>query len=143
MASEVERKQRLEARNRAKILESARKLIGTKYSELDCSHMVHKVYGEAGLTYDYMTTELLNGPLSERYFKSTNEGRPGDLVLYSAHVGIYDPDGCDAQRTSECERVKSDMRVLSSRSGAGLGVEYGRSNWFGKARYLRWKEFSD
>jgi cell wall-associated NlpC family hydrolase len=132
--------------DRARILKAARALIGTAYDELDCSHLVHKAYAEAGLTFPYTRTADYDAVLVGSYFAPTSadELKPGDLLLYSGHVGIYDPDGCTIVNTAECSKLGGkDMRVLSARSGKNLGTEYGRSSWFGKVRtHLKWGGFA-
>ncbi|NOT26819.1 MAG: hypothetical protein HOP16_12035 [Acidobacteria bacterium] len=107
--------------------------------------MVHKAYESAELKYAYMSTEVLrlevtNGSVFKRV---EGDPKPGDLVLYPGHVGIYDPDGCADIATAECKKLDSDARILSARSGKNLGVEYGRSAWFGTPTCLRWNEFAD
>src|SRR5262249_41270763 len=57
----------------------------------DCSHLVHDVYGEAGLEYEYAPTgDIFDG--IDR-FKRVKSPQPGDLVVWEGHVGIViDPD---------------------------------------------------
>ena len=134
----------LEGKLRAKILQKARARIGTSYDKMDCSHMVQSAYEEAGLKFPYTETKSFQSILIGKYFDKTTTPKPGDLILYPGHVGIYDPDGCSDVQSTECKRMgeKSDsMRILSARSGKNMGVEYGQSSWFGKGDYLVWKDF--
>ncbi len=57
----------------------------------DCSHLVHDVYSEAGLDYEYATTnEIFDGVKS---FQRVRKPQPGDLVVWQGHVGIViDPE---------------------------------------------------
>ncbi len=131
---------------RAKILTAARALIGKKYDELDCSHMVWNAYKAAGYDFPYSSTSSYESILIDVYFIAIEEKdlNPADLILYAGHVGIYDPDGCTVVNTAQCQAQKdnTDMRILSARSGKNLGTEYGRSTWFGKPKkYLKWSEF--
>ena len=131
---------------RASILKQARLLIGTSYDKLDCSHMVWTAYKTAGYEFPYTSTSAYPAVLVGTYFVEITEAelKPGDLILYSGHVGIYDPDGCSIVNTAQCQGQKdaSEMRVLSARSGKNLGTEYGRSSWFGTPKkYLKWKSF--
>ena len=106
--------------------------------------MIHRAYERAGLTYTYMSTEFLSKEATaQTYFKTATDPRPGDLALYPGHVGIFDPEGCTATKTAECQKLDGNARILSARSGKNLGVEYGRSAWFGTPQYLRWKAFKD
>jgi NlpC/P60 family len=57
----------------------------------DCSHLVHDIYAEAGLDYDYAASnEIFEGIES---FQRVEKPQPGDLVAWRGHVGIViDPD---------------------------------------------------
>lgn len=133
-----------EGETRAQILAAARALIGKSYSELDCSHMVHSAYKAAGLIFPYKMTSAYSELIGSYFTEIDAEQRkPGDLVLYAGHVGIYDPDGCTVVNTVQCQRLEGkDMRILSARSGNNLGTDYGRSSWFGTIKSnLCWSGF--
>ena len=124
---------------KAEILKKARTLIGTSYKDLDCSHFVHKAYDMAGFKYPYHNTATFN--LLTDYFIEVTEVEPGDVILYTGHMGLHDPDGCNAMNTTECQKLKGEARVLSARSGNNLGAEYGRSAWFGTVQKMyRWRD---
>jgi len=57
----------------------------------DCSHLVHDVYAEAGLDYDYASSnEIFEGIDS---FQRVEQPQAGDLVAWRGHVGIViDPE---------------------------------------------------
>lgn len=57
----------------------------------DCSHLVHDIYAEAGLDYDYAASnEIFEGVDS---FQRVESPQPGDLVAWRGHVGIViDPE---------------------------------------------------
>jgi hypothetical protein len=57
----------------------------------DCSHLVHDIYAEAGLDYDYAASnEIFEGVDS---FQRVESPQPGDLVVWRGHVGIViDPE---------------------------------------------------
>jgi hypothetical protein len=57
----------------------------------DCSHLVHDVYVEAGLNYEYATTnDIFDGIES---FERVSQPQAGDLVVWQGHVGIViDPE---------------------------------------------------
>jgi hypothetical protein len=57
----------------------------------DCSHLVHEVYGEAGLDYEYAPTNDIFDGIDR--FARVQKPQPGDLVVWQGHVGIViDPD---------------------------------------------------
>lgn len=57
----------------------------------DCSHLVHDIYAEAGLDYDYAaSSEIFDGVDS---FRRVQKSQPGDLVVWRGHMGIViDPE---------------------------------------------------
>ena len=57
----------------------------------DCSHLVHDIYAEAGLDYDYAASnEIFEGIDS---FQRVESPQPGDLVVWRGHIGIViDPE---------------------------------------------------
>jgi hypothetical protein len=57
----------------------------------DCSHLVHDVYTEVGLNYEYATTnDIFDGIES---FERVAQPQAGDLVVWQGHVGIViDPE---------------------------------------------------
>ena len=52
----------------------------------DCSHFVHLVYSDAGLTYAYQSSRELYRGAPE--FTRVKKPQPGDLIVWSGHVGI-------------------------------------------------------
>ena len=55
----------------------------------DCSGFVMSVYGHYGVNLPHNS----DADLSVGYGVSQNEMQPGDIVVYSGHVGIYAGDG--------------------------------------------------
>jgi hypothetical protein len=52
----------------------------------DCSHLVHKIYNQAGLHYPYAESRrLYHGSAS---FERVSRPQPGDLIVWLGHVGI-------------------------------------------------------
>ena len=52
----------------------------------DCSHLVHKLYEQAGYSYPYASsTDLYRG--TGQFFRA-RYAHPGDLVVWRGHVGI-------------------------------------------------------
>jgi len=124
------------------ILARARALRGIPYADLDCSHFVHRAYEEAQCKYPYQSTKSFAEKTKE-YFVEEALPAAGDVVLYSGHMGIYDPQGCQVLKSDQvCRQLNDDAPILSARSGGNMGVAYGRSSWFEtgkKPKYFRWK----
>lgn len=56
------------------------------YPKPDCSHLVHRIYSQAGLNYAYAgSRDLYNG---NDDFERVSHPQPGDLVVWKGHVGI-------------------------------------------------------
>jgi len=69
-----------------RILAAIPKINAQSDSETDCSHLVHDVYSQAGLPYDYVTSRELY--IGSPHFTRVREPQPGDLVVWRGHVGI-------------------------------------------------------
>jgi NlpC/P60 family len=52
----------------------------------DCSHLVHKLYEQAGYPYPYASSADLYRGMSP--FLRVRYAHPGDLVVWRGHVGI-------------------------------------------------------
>src|SRR4051794_30301217 len=95
------------------VLTEARKLIGTSYDELDCSHFVWEAYKNAGYPYKYHNTatfvaKLATGeasmfvPVADRA-----QWQAADVILVPGHMGLWDPEGCSVvTNNSECTRIE-------------------------------------
>lgn len=130
------------------VLSVARALIGTKYSDIDCSHFVHRAYATAGLNYPYRSTDSFAGLVGSYFVEvDTKNGswQAGDVLLFSDHVGLWDPRGCQVLQDAgtpdaDCKRFKNSLPFLSSRSGGNRGPDYGMLQWFGDLQAVyRWK----
>ncbi len=73
----------------------------------DCSHLVHDVYAEAGLDYDYAVTDDIFDGIEA--FQRVRKAQPGDLVVWQGHVGIV----IDPEDTSFYSSVISGFSVSS------------------------------
>lgn len=95
-----------------------------RHSERDCSHLVHAIYQEAGLSYNY-------APSSEIYagvegFKRVKQPQPGDLVVWRGHVGIV---------------IKPSQHIFFSFMRSGPGIDdYDAPYWKGRGhpRFYRY-----
>ena len=67
----------------------------------DCSGLVWYVIHEVGkYSFEYRSTKTLNHhPMLRRLSLPQDPLRAGDLVLFSHHVGFYDPDPPKAGKT--------------------------------------------
>lgn len=130
------------------VLRVARTLIGMKYSDLDCSHFVHRAYSTAKLEYPYAPTAAFSS-LVDNYFVEITTAQssfePADVLMFSGHVGLWDPEGCSVLKSSgapdgECTKFDDKIPFLSSRSGNNRGPEFGMLKWFGNLKTAyRWK----
>jgi hypothetical protein len=90
----------------------------------DCSHLVHTIYGRAGLPYSYVSSSDLYNGVDE--FQLVMSPQPGDLVVWPGHVGIV---------------VNPSQNTFFSALRSGLGVEpYSSSYWkdLGRPRFYRY-----
>lgn len=99
------------------IVKIAEKYLGIPYKwggshsdGIDCSHLVWRVYEEAGLSYSYTQTNDFDS-LDGRDFKKVTFPQEGDVVLFEKHMGIY---------------TRGDLISAQSK-----GVKVGKINWFG------------
>ncbi|MCM2357750.1 MAG: DUF6531 domain-containing protein [Geobacteraceae bacterium] len=107
------------------IVNIARLWIGIAYRSggsnefgIDCSHLVWRVYDEAGFAYSYRTT---GGFPPSGKFQAVSSPQEGDVVLYNGHMGIY-----------------TNGKLISARSGLGR-VDYSPLSWYGPIRgYYRY-----
>lgn len=85
------------------LVEAARKYEGTAYftgagarsnpkDGFDCSGLVWYVIKQAGFNYTYSSTsDMPHNPNLRRLRIPPDAIRAGDLMLFSGHVGFYDP----------------------------------------------------
>ncbi|HTE02123.1 MAG TPA: NlpC/P60 family protein [Mucilaginibacter sp.] len=137
-----------------KLLITARTSIGVKHSALDCSHFVQRAYQQAGMSYPYMSSAAFGNEKNNKYFAfvgknlSSKDLQDGDVIVFGGHMGIWDPQGCNQitipllGATAECARLKNNAPFLSSRGDdtRDVGVEYGRTQWWGDYKVFRWGE---
>jgi hypothetical protein len=55
-------------------------------SQIDCSHLVHEIYEQAGLRYPYSTSNELYRGIEE--FERVRVPQPADLIVWPGHVGV-------------------------------------------------------
>lgn len=109
----------LELETSLKIVEKANEWLDVPYDPngghtregVDCSHLVHEVYEEIGLSYPYASSREFTVKAAS-YFQKVNIPREGNVVLYKGHMGIY-----------------TEGKIISAQSGAGK-VTLGELNWF-------------
>gem|GEM_PF-6644539 len=106
------------------LLKSATQFEGKKYKKgaggqssptagFDCSGLVWYVISQAGFKYTYTETSAIPHNLSLRRLTIPPDAvRAGDLMLFSSHVGFYDPD------------PPTDGKTLYSATSHGVRYEY-------------------
>jgi hypothetical protein len=90
----------------------------------DCSHLVHAIYIRAGFSYPYASSSNLY--LGTDDFRRVTHPQPGDLVVWSGHVGIV---------------VNPAQRVFFSTLRQGPGIDsYDAQYWkrLGPVRFYRY-----
>ena len=96
----------------------------TRRADLDCSHLVHAIYEQAGLSYPYAPSADLYAGIDE--FQRVKKPQAGDLVVWRGHAGIV---------------IKPSEHVFFSYLSSGPGVDdYTTHYWKhrGKARFYRY-----
>ena len=99
---------------------------------IDCSHLVHAIYDEAGFSYPYASSFDLYQGTDE--FRRVKHPQPGDLVVWSGHVGIV---------------VNPVQRAFFSTLSHGPGIDtYDAEYWkdrgpFRFYRYIKKKKRAD
>lgn len=76
-------------------------------SNLDCSHLVHYLYTQAGFPYSYAPSHTLYQ--GTRGFRRVRQPRAGDLIAWRGHVGIV----VDPQQRSFLSALRSGVKVSS------------------------------
>jgi len=96
----------------------------SRYSERDCSHLVHAIYERAGFPYAYASSSDLYDGIEG--FRRIMRPQPGDLVVWRGHVGIV---------------IRPSRHVFFSFMRAGPGIDdYEAPYWTsrGQARFYRY-----
>jgi len=55
---------------------------------IDCSNLVHIIYTNSGLSYEYATTRDMHSDSAKYGFLKTTSPKDGDIVLISGHMGV-------------------------------------------------------
>ena len=91
---------------------------GLRYSEHDCSHLVHAIYERAGFSYVYMDSDDLYAGVEG--FQRVMHPQPGDLIVWHGHAGII---------------VRPSRHVFFSFLSAGPGIDnYEAPYWVGRGQ---------
>lgn len=89
----------------------------------DCSHLVHTIYSDAGLSYRYADSRDLYYGVSG--FQRVSKPEPGDLIVWRSHSGIV---------------VDPEQHSFYSSLNSGLGIDYYDSRYWkhkGKPHFYR------
>jgi cell wall-associated NlpC family hydrolase len=95
-----------------------------RFAGHDCSHLVHAIYERAGFPYAYASSDDLY--VGVRGFQRVTHPQPGDLIVWSGHVGIV---------------VRPSRHVFFSFMSAGPGIDnYDAPYWVnrGQVRFYRY-----
>ena len=74
-------------------------------TNMDCSHLVHYLYEQSGLTYIYADSRRLYEGVEA--FRRVAQPQPGDLIVWQGHVGIV----VDAEQHSFVSALRSGVKV--------------------------------
>ena len=92
--------------------------------QVDCSHLVHAIYLQAGFPYSYESSSDLYDGSDD--FRRVKHPQPGDLVVWPGHVGIV---------------VNPAQHAFFSTLGSGPGIDnYDAPHWRqrGQLRFYRY-----
>ena len=79
-------------------------------TETDCSSFVHEIYNRAGLEFVYRSTrDIRRADEFEEIEES--QAKPGDLMVFSGHVGIIAEDGKIISATKVHRRKKQKSAI--------------------------------
>lgn len=74
----------------ADIVSYAAQFLGTPYSTYDCSNFVYVVFQHFGINLTTHAASYYTNPTAYgTVFQSESEAKPGDIISWSGHVGIY------------------------------------------------------
>jgi hypothetical protein len=93
-------------------------------SRPDCSHLVHEILTDAGLSYPYATSSEIFAGIPQ--FQRMRDPQPGDLIVWPGHVGIV---------------VSPEQTTFFSFTGSGPGThQYSNDYWRhrGHPRFYRY-----
>jgi cell wall-associated NlpC family hydrolase len=82
-----------------------------RFTNFDCSHLVHSLYEHAGLHYPYATSRTLYRGIEE--FQRVLQPKSGDVVVWRGHMGIV----IDPSQHSFLSALKARVKTSSYISG--------------------------
>src|SRR5438876_3853060 len=93
-------------------------------SKVDCSHLVHEIFGRAGFPYSYANSSDLYSGINE--FHRVTSPQVADLIVWPGHMGII---------------VSPTQHSFYSSLRSGVGVDFYDSSYWkgrGKPRFYRY-----
>jgi NlpC/P60 family len=108
----------LSSDDRLAVIASALDSRTPRYSEHDCSHLVHAIYERAGFPYPYADSDDLYDGVEG--FQRVSRPQTGDLVVWRGHAGIV---------------IRPSRHVFFSFLHAGPGIDdYNSKYWSGRGQ---------
>ena len=103
---------------------------GDTIKGIDCSNLVHKAINGAfpKLDFPYAATDILASSSNLRKLADGEAKQAGDIILFSGHVGLFDP----MPPSDKAGQTLFSARGDKTRSDPG--VTWGKSEWFGAVK---------
>ena len=105
-------------------------------TETDCSRFVQQIYERANKQYSYSSTSTFEC-LSVFQEVSSEDGKPGDMVLYKGHVGVLSKKGYVISATRGGVNEKSKLNP--NEPGFIPSITELPINEFGKYKIMKWR----
>jgi hypothetical protein len=101
--------------------------------ETDCSHFTNEIYRRTGIDFPYVPTSLMR---CLEYFKEVpmDEAKPGDLVLYKGHIGIYTGNNLVISAT----RTRGNATKSVNHEKFQPSIKIYPVKIFGNGRFVKW-----
>jgi hypothetical protein len=110
--------------------------------ETDCSHFVQEIYNRAGFKFTYSPTSTFNCLQVFQETENSKEVKPGDLVLFYDHIGIFTKDGRVISATvggGEEKRAKLEINDKRFKSSISINSTTDFTIKHKEMRFLKWK----
>lgn len=78
-----------------------------EHTTMDCTHLVHYLYGQSGLDYVYANSGALYQGVSE--FRRVRQPQTGDVIVWPGHAGIV----IDPEEHTFVSALRSGVKISS------------------------------